>query len=51
MSMEVLMNIGLKKWHERLPEFVLEIGALGGMLAVTALLIIAFTIEHHLHLQ
>jgi hypothetical protein len=49
--MEVLMNIGIKKWHERLPDFVLEIGALAGMLAVTTLLIIAFTIEHHLHLR
>jgi hypothetical protein len=44
------MNIGIQKWHERLPDFILEIAALGGMLGVTAVLIIAFTIEHYLQM-
>jgi hypothetical protein len=51
MSKEVRMNVGFKKWHERLPDFILEIAALGGMLGIASLLSIAFTIEHHLHMR
>ena len=51
MTMEALMNVGIKKWHERLPDFILEIAALGGMLAIAALLSIAFTIEHLLQMH
>jgi hypothetical protein len=47
--MGVLMEIGTKKWHESLPDFITELGSLGGMLAICLLLVIAFAIEHHLH--
>jgi hypothetical protein len=45
------MNVGFKKWHERLPDFILELAALGGVLAIASLLAIAFTIEHHLQMR
>jgi hypothetical protein len=45
------MEIGTKKWHESLAEFAEEFEALGGILAALALLVIAFAIEHHLHLH
>jgi hypothetical protein len=43
------MEIGTKKWHESLTEFVEEFEALGGILATLVLLVVAFAIEHHLH--
>jgi hypothetical protein len=43
------MNIGTKKWHETLSEFLVELESLGGILAALALLVVAFVIEHHLH--
>jgi hypothetical protein len=43
------MNIGTKKWHESLSDVILELAALGGILAALALLVISFALEHHLH--
>jgi hypothetical protein len=45
------MEIGTKKWHESLSDFAVELEALGGILGALLLLVIAFTIEHHLHLH
>jgi hypothetical protein len=43
------MEIGAKKWHESLSDFIAKVGALGGMPTTFVLLVIAFAIEHHPH--
>jgi hypothetical protein len=43
------MEIGTKKWHESVPDFVAEIGAMAGFLGIVVFLAVAFAIEHHLH--